>query len=443
MMLGLSLAICGTPACVPAGPDQPATMLDRADGGDSGQSMSSDSGPMDQGIVLDAGTPDVGLADSGPQDMGFVDTGAPDAAPQMDAGMPDTGVRPDAGPVADAGTVPVSGQRAETAFGTRHIYSQLQAWTYDGVYFLAVDVVTGEGVVYHAGTWQEVARVQHGGHRWITGTHEVLAFEEGLGGGAELYGYDLDTGVDRRIMSLGHPGLQSGRSQEETDRDGRWVAIYIDNATSGGARIMTADLWNGTVGADVSVSSIGCNFEPDWVGVDPTGQFLLVQAVPDGTGPCRGLWTHNMQTGAPIQQITTHHNHGTMGLGPTGRPYFLSTEGTHPNDNNQPGIFRYWLDTGLNEVVGTPMPWGAIDHASCLDGPGTACMLSASNEFSTEYTGQIWRLDFGGQRTVIEPHNAAGCGYWGQAQVTVGPGGRFAYATHGGNCNRIRSMIVQ
>jgi len=193
----------------------------------------------------------------------------------------------------------------------------------------------------------------------------------------------------------------------------------------------------------VAIADIGCGFEPDWVGVDPTGEFLLVQSVADGRGTCQGLWAHDIRTGAAVRNVTDHHNHGSMGLGPTGRPYFLSTELAHPDDNGSPGIYRYWIDTGEREVVGPPLPWGALEHISCLDGPGQPCMASASGEFSTEYTGQIWRLDFDGTRTILEPSNAGGCDYWGQAQATVGPGGRYAFTTHGGDCQNIRDVVVQ
>jgi len=369
-----------------------------------------------------------------------------DAAPGVDSGAHtggDAGPVADSGPRIDAGSVPVTGARAETPYGVRHIYSQVQAWSYDGVYFLGVDLNTDEGVVLHAGTWEERARLSRIGHRWITGTHQVLMFDDARGTGAKLYAYDLDTGMETELLDLGHPGLRAGRSQEEVDRSGRWVAVYIDEPSSGGPRIVTADLATPQVGADIAITDIGCDFEPDWVGVDPTGAYLLVQSVRDATGPCSGLWAHDIQTGAAIRQLTDHHNHGTMGLGPTGRPYFLSTELAHPQDNGSPGIYRYWIDTGEREVVGAPLPWGALDHISCLDGPGDPCMASGSNEFSTPFTGQIWRLDFDGTRTVIEPHNATGCDYWGQAQATVGPDGRYAFATHGGNCNQIRSMVVQ
>lgn len=392
---------------------------------------------------LDAGDPeDTG----GPEDGATpIDAGSEaDATTQPDAtsGV-DSGPAPDTGPRVDAGSVPITGARTNTPNGVRHIYSQIQAWTYDGVYFLAIDINTDEAVVFHAGTWEERARLSRIGHRWISGTHKVLMFDDARGTGAKLYAYDMDTGLESEVLDLGHPGLRAGRSQEEVDRSGRWVAVYIDEPTSGGPRIITADLITPRVGADIAIQAIGCEFEPDWVGVDPTGNFLLVQSVRDATGPCSGLWAHDIQTGAPIRQLTNHHNHGTNGIGPTGRPYFLSTELAHPQDNGSPGIFRYWVDTGEREVVGPPLPWGALEHISCLNGPGTPCMGTGSNEFNTAYTGQVWRLDFDGTRTVIEPHNASGCDYWGQAQTTVGPDGRYAFVSHSGNCNAIHSVVVQ
>lgn len=349
-------------------------------------------------------------------------------------GGPQVGTLPDAGAV--------RGLRSETPINVRHIYSQIQAWTVDGLYFLAVDVLNGEGVVLKTDDWQEVARVQHGGHRWITGTHKVLTFDEASG--AALFVYDVDTGAESQLLALGHPGLESGRSQEEVDRSGQWVAVYIDSAASGGPRVVTVDLQSPQVVLDISIADLGCDGEPDWVGVDPTGKFLLVQAVRDGRAQCSGLWAYDIRTGAPVHQLTQHHNHGSTGLGPNGRPYFLSTENAHPSDNNNPGIFRYWIDTAEREVVGQSIPWGSMDHVSCLGGPGAACIVTGGNEFNNPYTGQLWRLDFDGTRAVIEPHEApSNCGYWGQSQATAGPAGRYAFATHGGNCEAIRDRVVQ
>ena len=376
------------------------------------------------------------------EDAGFAEDAAlpTDAGSAMDAGLGedaalpiDAGSAMDAGRI-DAGSVPVTG---------RHIYSQLQAWSSDGVYFLAVDIGNGQGVVYHAGTFQEVVRLGRRGHRWITGTRQILMFDAVAGTGAALYAHDLDTGRETELLRLGHPTLRAGRSHEEMDRAGRWVAVYIERATSGGPRIVTADVIARRIGADIPITAIGCDFEPDWVGVDPTGQFLLVQSVRDGRGPCSGLWAHDINTGAALRQLTEHRNHGSTGLGPNGRPYFLSIEIAHPNDNGSPGLFRYWIDDGRREVVGPPLPWGALNHISCLGGPGEACLVSGGDEFPSQFAGQIWRLAFDGTRTVVEPHHAQGCGYWGEAHVTLGPGGRYAFATHGGSCNRIRSLVVQ
>ena len=357
------------------------------------------------------------------------ETGVPSETGSTDTGAPETDGRP------------VSGVR-ETPDGLRHLYSQLQAWTSDARYVLTVDVGTGEGVVLQDATLTEVARLGRVGHRWIPGTQRVLMFDDQPATGAALYVYDVDTGEELEWMTLGHPGLRAGRSHEETDASGRWVAVYIDEATAGGPRIVTADLEARRVAADVAIADLGCDFEPDWVGVDPTGAYLLVQSVRSGPGTCSGLWTHDIETGAALRQITEHHNHGSTGLSAEGRPYFLSLELAHPQDNNFPGIYRYWLDTGEQEVVGEPLPWGALEHVSCLGGPGSDCVASASPDGGEAYRGTVWLLAPDGERTILREHDAAGCGYWGQAQATAGPAGSLAFATHGGDCDRIRSVVV-
>ena len=149
-------------------------------GYDSGAAPDDDAGTStDTGVTpTDTGVP--------PADSGVEGT---DAGQPADTGVPADAGLVDAGPRPDAGTVPPTGARYQTPNGTRHIYSQLQAWTVDGVYYLTVDINSGEGVVYHAGTWEERARLGHIGHRWITGTHQVLMFED-IGRRAVLIAYD-------------------------------------------------------------------------------------------------------------------------------------------------------------------------------------------------------------------------------------------------------------
>jgi hypothetical protein len=409
-------------ACVPGGAAQRVTL--------GSQARDAGGPPRDGAVAAD----DAEARDGAEQDAGAVDAGAVDAG-AVDAGAVDGGA---------VGPRPVTGRRGATPNGVRHIYSQLQAWTSDALYFLAVDINTpdGQGVVLLAETLEEVARVGHAGQRWVTGTHQVLSFDDRRNTGAALYAFDVDTGEETELLRLGHPGLRAGRSQEELDHGGRWVAVYIDQATSGGPRIVTADVIERRVGADVSIAELGCDFEPDWVGIDPTGRFLLVQSVRSGRGPCSGLWVHDVRTGQPLRQITDHRNHGSNGLDPDGHPYFLSTELTHPDDNGRPGIYRYYLEDARREVVGPPLPWGALGHVSCLGGPGAPCMVSGGDEFPGELSGQIWRLDFDGTRTALEAHRAQGCDYWGQPQATVGPGGRYAFVTHGGDCARIHSVVI-
>jgi hypothetical protein len=448
----LLLAACKAP--VDPAPTGRGPRLARADagGGDIGLLWPDASSPdaCSPGTPApDASSPDAAaLVDAGassPDAASPVDAGAPspDASPP-DASPPDAASLVDAGASLDAGAPPPpAGVRVETPDRVRHLYSQLQAWSSDGTLFMGVDLDTSEAVVLDALTMRERARVGRVGPRWRPGTRAVLTFDDQPSTGAALFSLDVDTGVETELLRLGHPGLRAGRSHEELDRAGRWVAVYIDQARSGGPRIVTADVLAGRVGADVSIAELGCGFEPDWVGVDPSGRYLLVQSVQSGRGPCAGLWVHDVRTGAPLRNLTDHHNHGSTGLSADGRPYFLSVENAHPQDNNLQGVFRYWLDDGRREVVGAPLPWGAFSHVSCLGDPGAPCIVSGGNEFPSVYRGQLWRLEADGSRTVLEPHDASGCDDWGQAHGTAGPGGRYAFVTHGGDCARIRSVLAQ
>ena len=243
-------------------------------------------------------------------------------------------------------------------------------------------------------------------------------------------------------LLLDHPSIHIPRSFRETSRDGQWVAVFVDKGRNGTPHILTVDLDAREVVVDRPVHDFGCNQDPKWVGVDPDGDFLLVQSSVAGEALCQGLWAYDIETGAPVRQITNHTHTGALGRDPLGDPYYLSMEIPFPDE----GIFatptRYRFDGTQKVPVGPSVPVDSMEHISCTGDAGDACLISARWDGGGAYEGQLWWLSYNGAHLIQGPHHAGGCHIWGNAQAVVGPEGQYAYATHDGSCANVRSVIV-
>ena len=176
----------------------------------------------------------------------------------------------------DQGVYPEPVLRTYTHPGQRNMSSNLRAWSHDAKYFLTVALKSGRASIIRPYTLQHYVTLPYTGHRWIGDTNDILVMHENHQIGAALIRYSVDSYHFEEPIRLGHPGLRARRSHRETSRDGQWVAVYIDIATSGGPRVQTVNLDQKEVVLDISIADLGCTVEPEWVGVDPHGDVLLV-----------------------------------------------------------------------------------------------------------------------------------------------------------------------
>ena len=324
----------------------------------------------------------------------------------------------------------------------RHTFAHIQPWSRDGRYFLAYNIGTEHAHVLTRHLWTTRRKLPNQGHRWIGGSAHILAMKEDKHRGAVLFRIDMETGQGLDPLLLDHPSIHIPRSFRETSRDGQWVAVFVDKGRNGTPHILTVDLDAREVVVDRPVHDFGCNQDPKWVGVDPDGDFLLVQSSVAGEALCQGLWAYDIETGTPVRQITNHTHIGALGRDPLGDPYFLSMEIPFPDE----GIFatptRYRFDGTQKVPVGPSVPVDSMEHISCTGDAGDACLISARWDGGGAYEGQLWWLSYNGAHLIQGPHHAGGCHIWGNAQAVVGPEGQYAYATHDGSCANVRSVIV-
>ncbi|NIN95957.1 MAG: hypothetical protein GTO49_13485, partial [Anaerolineae bacterium] len=95
------------------------------------------------------------------------------------------------------------------------------------------------------------------------------------------------------------------QSWDELSRDGRWLA-GMASRNDGAQVIFALDLQNLVLGAQLPLPDLYAGpcepdpvwgeVEPDWVGVSPLGNYLVVQWVRDGTTRCSGLEIFDLQT---------------------------------------------------------------------------------------------------------------------------------------------------
>ncbi len=120
------------------------------------------------------------------------------------------------------------------------------------------------------------------------------------------------------------------------------------------------------------------NVRPDWVGVSPLGNYLVVQWVRDGVTRCSGFESFDLTTGAFIGRAYEGHAHSDMGVAADAQTEYLvvfELEAAPPNQGNS--------SVGLRLLPGTqtisppiylqPTHWNN-GHISC-QGP-MVCALS-------------------------------------------------------------------
>lgn len=348
---------------------------------------------------------------------------------------------------------PSTGQSIqEPAFGTRvrampqlmrHEYSQLQAWSPDERHMLLRDLADESMVVVEAqGEMAPVMRVRGSGARWLP-DGRVMSW---LSGPPRIIATDLD-GQTEELMRFSYPGMNNGAGHEEVSRDGRFTGALVSNDGQGRQRVLLIDLKARRAVIDRTVADVcgGAGY-PDWVAPSPMGRYLVLQWATDGQGPCRGMEVYSPSTGQRVRQIHGHHHHSSLGVSDDGREYLVTYENHHPANLNHPSLVRYMLDDGQRTDL-RMIPWGRMEHVSCLGPPGAPCAVSAGYEFpqNQPLQGEIYLLGQAGGLRRLAYHRSTGCGsYFAQPQASISRSGRHvAFASDwGGGCDRIGGFYI-
>lgn len=346
-------------------------------------------------------------------------------------------------PVFDTTLLRVSNTSENGGFETQ-IYNQLQAFSADNAYLL-LDSSQGF-VIRRIDDFSLVTGLDISGWndpRWHpVQPHTIIHFDSNADTAVRLQFTDIDVLNTTTVFTLPsqYEYIRVPQSWDEISEDGRWLA-GMATRNDGATVIFSLDIQNLNMGAELSISdlySAPCEpdpewgeVEPDWVGVSPLGNYLVVQWVRDGTTRCSGLETFDIQTGAFTGRVSDHHHHGDLGVDSDGvTEFFMTTEGYSPEDNNRPAIVMLKLPG--TSTVSPPtylqvVDWSDEDHISC-QGPKGVCLVSwgilgdtydwpFENELFLQYTdGSVLRLVH---------HRSSKCGYWVQPRASISRDGRY------------------
>ena len=264
----------------------------------------------------------------------------------------------------------------------------------------------GEGVLDNVCVSENYAFLRGGGISVNEGTltvYDSLIYDNeafNIGGGVYV-----DTGgvLSDWAFPTEYSAVLANQSSDELSRDGRWLA-GMGLVDGNDARIFTFDLDAGQLGTELSIAelydgpcSAGEGYDPDWVGVSPLGNWLVVQWVTGDPGRCNGLETFDIATGEFVGRVTLESPHADLTVlddGETevfvtaellapgaGEGYVDGTAGGTALEDSYPS-FAYRVLPG--DPVGTAEPnhlvltdW-IFEHISCR-GPYGWCLVTAAN----------------------------------------------------------------
>ncbi|NUM47707.1 MAG: hypothetical protein HUU38_23630 [Anaerolineales bacterium] len=372
--------------------------------------------------------------------------------PQGGGGITDPGVILTPAPLSEPGEdVPFT----DPAFGTTlrrlaeaseagsfetHIYSQLQAFSADNVYVLLtrpegylvrrLDNLSGiplDTAEWNAPRWQPAL------------AHTLVHYDTNADTTVRVQYTNVDTQATTTVFTFPaeYETIRSNQSFDELSHDGRWMAGMVQR--NDGAQVLFAvDLQNLTLGAVLPLPDLyagPCDpdpqwgeVEPDWVGVSPLGNYLVVQWPRDGVTRCSGLETFDLETGAFVGRVSDSHQHGDLGLLPDGvTEMFMTFELYHPSG---------MLSIGYRTLPGTatvsePVYVQTLDwfgaHISC-QGPAGVCLVTTDADASNGWQpleGEVYLLYTDGTVRRLAHHRTSNCGYWVQPRGSLSRDGQY------------------
>lgn len=346
-------------------------------------------------------------------------------------------------PVFNTTMLRVSNTSVNGGFETQ-IYNQLQAFSSDNTYLL-LDGSNGF-VVRRVDDFSLVTGLDTSGWndpRWYQPQpHVIVHFDSNDDTVLRLQFTDMDTLITTTVYTFPaqYEYIQVPQSFDELSEDGRWLAGMATRNDSVSV-IFTLDIQNLTLGAQLPIPDLYAGpcqpdpiwgeVEPDWVGVSPLGNYLVVQWVRDGTTRCSGLETFDIQTGDFIGRVSDHHHHGDIGVDSDGvTEFFMTTELSSPQDNNRPALSMRLLPG--NSTVSPPIylqvvDWSDEDHISC-QGPNGVCLVSWGNFgglYDWPFENELFLQYTDGSVLRLVHHRSSKCGYWVQPRASISRDGSY------------------
>ena len=359
-------------------------------------------------------------------------------------------------------------ERLTESFHSNHTYSQLQAVSYDSRYILlsedvptessAKDVVRRledgfpEVIASPIGVW--------GNPRWHPGQAAVLVhFDSNTDEVLRWQETDPATGETLTVFTF-PPEYQrylKNQSFDELSRDGRFVAGQAVGVGDW-SRIFSLDLTSMALAAEIDPAALYAGpctedpefgpLDPDWVGVSPLGNYLIVQWAAAGPGRCEGLESYDIETGAYVGHVADGHPHADMTVladgttevfvtnelsGPAVGESFVGGEPAGAEDRSNPALAYRELPgpaTGESAVHYLySIDYGGFEHISCR-GPQGFCLVtgypSPENGARDPLEDEIYLIQLdGGGVTRLAHHHSSGADYYSQPRATFSADGRY------------------
>jgi len=312
-----------------------------------------------------------------------------------------------------------------------HVYSQLQAFSPDSSHIIVIE--SGTYTVKNRMTLATVLVLNDiNAPRWHPNlSNTIVAYDSNGDTTLRVVYIDVVTGSTNVVYTFPnlYERIRGNQSFDELSHDGRWIA-GMASTSDGDQMIFSLDLENLVLAAQLRLSdlyaiNVNANFEPDWVGVSPLGNYLTIQWVPANPSQrLNGMEIFEITTGNFVQQLNPSHHHGDFGLDEDGSEIFISSVLASPEDNNLPAIVSYGLPLRNNDPqLILTVPWETLWHVSC-QGPKGRCVVSAGAT-GMNFNNEIFELYLDGSVRRLTHHRSGMCGYWVQPRASVSKDGKF------------------
>jgi hypothetical protein len=324
------------------------------------------------------------------------------------------------------------------------IYNQLQPFSSDNVYLL---LVGSNGYIVRR--VDDLSRVNGldtstwNAPRWHPSLpHTIVHFDSNDDTVLRLQFTDVDSRVTSTVYTFPseYQWILSNQSFDEISEDGRWLAGMATRA-DGASVIFSLNIETFVHGVEMAIPDLYAGpcepdpywgeLEPDWVGVSPLGNYLVIQWVRADTTRCSGLETLDIETGDFTGRVMDHHNHGDKNVDTDGvTEFFMTTEFSSPQDPNRPAIVMSPLPGTMPENEPTYLQvvdWTDEDHMSG-QGPHGVGLISWGNfngQYDWPFKNEIFLQYTDGSVLRLAHHRSSKCGYWVQPRASMSRDGRF------------------